>query len=60
MRITSLKSGSKGNSTLVMSNKFNLLIDTGGSAKDLEYKLLVAEGIDFNDIDYILITHSHT
>jgi flavorubredoxin len=60
MRIVSLKSGSKGNSTLVMSDEFNLLIDTGGSAKDLEYKLMLSEGFDFTDIDYILITHSHT
>ncbi len=60
MRIVSLKSGSKGNSTLVMSDEFNLLIDTGGSAKDFEYKLMLSEGFDFTDIDYILITHSHT
>jgi glyoxylase-like metal-dependent hydrolase (beta-lactamase superfamily II) len=60
MRITSLKSGSKGNSTLVMSSKFNLLIDTGGSAKDLDFLLMKSEGLGFEEIDYILITHSHT
>ncbi len=60
MNIISLQSGSKANTTLVTNDKFNLLIDVGGSAKAINNKLLMSEGLDLNDINYILITHAHT
>lgn len=60
MKIISLQSGSKGNTTLVMSDKFNLLIDVGGSMKSINNKLMMSEGIDLDDINYILVTHAHT
>lgn len=60
MKVVSLQSGSKGNTTLVMSDKFNLLIDVGGSMKSINDKLMMSEGIDLEDINYILITHAHT
>lgn len=54
MKVTVLKSGSKGNSTLIETKTLNILIDAGITLKELqEYK---------NDIkiDIVFITHSHT
>ena len=54
MKVTVLKSGSKGNSTLIETTNLNILIDAGITLKELqEYK---------NDIkiDIVFITHSHT
>lgn len=53
MKFTVLKSGSKGNCTLIETDHFNLLIDAGISLKELNnYK-------DNIKIDIILVTHSH-
>jgi phosphoribosyl 1,2-cyclic phosphodiesterase len=59
MNIVSIASGSKGNVTLVKTDRGNILIDVGLSMKKINEKLLMAEGIDLNDINYIFISHSH-
>ena len=54
MKVTVLKSGSKGNSTLIEINNLNILIDAGITLKELK---------NYNsniNIDVILITHSHS
>ena len=60
MRVFSLFSGSSGNSTLVVSKGKNILIDVGVSLKRLNEQLLMAEGIDLEDINLILISHAHS
>ena len=57
--ITSLYSGSKGNSVLIESKQAKILIDAGKSAKAL---CLALEGIgkSIDEIDAIFITHEHT
>ena len=59
MEVYSLFSGSSGNSTLVYTAKYNLLIDCGVSMKRLNEQLMIAKGIDLEDINYLVITHSH-
>jgi len=58
MKVKVIASGSKGNSTLIRTNKINLLIDMG-----ITYQYLASEldKINFNpkDINAILITHTH-
>lgn len=53
MKVTVLKSGSKGNSTLIEADHLNILLDAGITLKELE-------SYDKDNIDVILITHSHT
>ena len=59
MKIKILASGSKGNSTLVRTDKLNILIDDG-----VTYQYLCSEldsiGLTPKDLDYILITHTHS
>ncbi len=59
IRLVTLFSGSKGNSTLIMSDKTNILIDAG-----LQYKRLVSQlatlQLTPDDIDAILISHEHS
>ena len=58
MKIYILGSGSKGNSTLIVSNNKKILIDVGFSYS--HEKLLLEEyGYKIADIDGILITHDH-
>lgn len=54
MKVTVLKSGSKGNSTLIETKNNNILIDAGITLKELQ---TYNEKIN---IDYILVTHSHS
>ncbi len=58
MEIIVLGTGSKGNSTLIKTEKFNILIDVGFSYKSLKMKL---ESVNVypKDIDYIFLTHDH-
>ncbi len=58
MRIIILGSGSKGNSTVLISNGKTLLIDVGFSFPRLS-KLLDQYHLRPNDIDGVLITHTH-
>jgi len=60
VRVYSLFSGSKGNSTLVCTTKHNILIDCGTSMKKINEALMISEGIDLNDINLVLLTHSHS
>lgn len=57
--ITSLYSGSKGNSVLIETNEATILIDAGKSARAL---CLALNGIgkSIDDVDAIFITHEHT
>jgi len=60
MNIVFLASGSKGNCTAVQANDVNVLIDVGISMKKINKLLMIELGIDLENIDIILITHSHT
>ena len=59
MRVIVLSSGSKGNTTYIESEDTKILIDIGNSCKYVTDKLKTI-GIDGNEIDAILITHTHT
>ena len=56
--ITSLYSGSKGNSVLIESDNAKILIDAGKSARAL-CNSLVEIGKSIDEIDAIFITHEH-
>ena len=60
MEVFSLFSGSRGNSTLVLTDNYNILIDVGVSMKKINQALLIANGIDLSDIDMVLLTHAHS
>lgn len=59
MKVKVLASGSKGNCTLIQTDKLNLLIDIG-----INYQYLLNELKEIKltpkDIDYVLITHTHS
>ena len=57
--ITSLYSGSKGNSVLIETDETKILIDAGKSARALCNTLAVI-GKSIDKIDAIFITHEHT
>ena len=59
MKVCVLASGSKGNSTYIEANNHKILIDVGITCKDLESRLNEI-GVSINDIDTLLITHSHS
>jgi len=59
MIIRSIASGSSGNSTLVCSDKYCVLIDLGISFKKLE-SALESRGLRVSDINSLFITHGHT
>lgn len=59
MKVCMLSSGSKGNSTLVMTDKVKLLIDLGTTSLYVEKSLRNID-IEPNEISYILVTHTHT
>ncbi len=58
MKVSVLSSGSKGNSTLVVTPKTKILIDLGVSRAYLEERLSEL-GVDPKDIKAILVTHTH-
>jgi len=58
LRISSLGSGSKGNSTLLQSKQTTLMVDCGFGIRET-LKRLNELGIDPNTIDAILVTHEH-
>ena len=59
MKVKILASGSKGNSTLIRTDKVKVLIDIG-----VNYQYLCSEldkiNITPKEIDYVLITHTHS
>lgn len=58
MLVSVLASGSKGNSTLITTDRVKILIDAGKNQKYLETALNQIN-LSLRDIDYILITHTH-
>lgn len=58
MKVCVLSSGSKGNSTLVITDKVKILIDLGTTTSYVEAALNNLN-INVKEISYILITHSH-
>ena len=58
MRFTVLGSGSTGNAVLISSEKTNILVDAGLSAKEILRRLMLV-GVSHERIDGILITHEH-
>jgi len=58
LNITTLGSGSSGNSALICSGRTRLLVDAGLSAKQLRLRL-EAIGVEPESLDGILLTHEH-
>lgn len=58
MLVSVLASGSKGNSTLIRTEKLNILIDAGMNLKYLTEQLSYLEILP-SDINYIFVTHTH-
>ncbi len=58
MRVQVLASGSKGNSTLVITKQHNILIDLGISKRRID-SILSNIGLSSNSIDSIFLTHEH-
>lgn len=59
MRFTVLGSGSTGNAVLISSERTNVLVDAGLSAKEI-LRRLGEVGVAPADLDAILITHEHS
>jgi|AntRauTorcE11897_2_1112592.scaffolds.fasta_scaffold00001_482 phosphoribosyl 1,2-cyclic phosphodiesterase len=59
MKIVTLASGSKGNSTYIQTEQAKVLVDAGLTLKQLELRLSVI-GVNPADIDAICITHEHS
>lgn len=58
MRVSVLSSGSKGNTTYIVSDKAKILIDIGNTAKYVKERL-EDFGVEPEELDAILITHTH-
>lgn len=59
MRVKVLASGSKGNSTIVLSDNTKILIDAGIGLQQIKYALDMEE-IDISSINAVLVTHTHS
>ncbi len=59
MKFTVLGSGSTGNAVLISSNRTNVLIDAGLSAREI-LRRLGEVGVDSTDVDAIVLTHEHS
>lgn len=59
MKIKVLASGSKGNSTLIMTENCKLLIDAGISYRKIK-KFLSDEEINVSELNGVLVTHVHS
>lgn len=59
MRVITLASGSKGNCTLIETDKLKVLLDAGLSIRELEKRLLQA-GVHPKDINAIFVSHEHS
>lgn len=59
MKFTVLGSGSTGNAVLISSERTNVLVDAGLSAREI-LRRLADVGVDPADLNAILITHEHT
>lgn len=58
MKVSVLASGSKGNSTYIETNNTKILVDLGMTTLYVEKKLAKID-IDPNEIDAIILTHTH-
>lgn len=58
MKACVLASGSTGNCTYVETQKYKILIDLGRNKKYIVEKL-DSIGVDYKDIDYVFLTHTH-
>ena len=58
MRIKVFSSGSAGNCTILLFDKFNILVDCGITKKEIEENLN-EYFLSIRDIDALLITHEH-
>ncbi len=59
MKFTVLGSGSTGNAILICAEKTKILVDAGLSAKEILRRMALV-GVDFAELDAILITHEHS
>lgn len=59
MRFTVLGSGSTGNSVLISTEKTNVLVDAGMSAREI-LRRLGEMGVSPDSLDAVLITHEHS
>ncbi len=59
MKFTVLGSGSTGNAVLISSEKTNVLVDAGMSAREI-LRRMNEMGVDHAKLDAILITHEHS
>ena len=59
IKVSPLFSGSRGNCTLIQSEKVNILLDAGFSYKSI-LRALAERGLSPKDIDAIVVTHEHT
>ena len=58
MKVCVLESGSSGNSTYIETDNYKILIDVGKNKKYI-VNALEQIGVDYKDIDYVFLTHSH-
>lgn len=58
MKFTVLGSGSTGNAVLISSEKTNVLVDAGLSAREIVRRLALV-GVDGSQLDGVLVTHEH-
>ena len=58
MKICNLASGSSGNSTYIQTKNYQILIDLGKTKKYL-VEQLTSIGVNYEDIDYVFLTHTH-
>jgi phosphoribosyl 1,2-cyclic phosphodiesterase len=58
IRFTVLGSGSTGNAVLISTERTNVLVDAGLSAREI-IRRLAAVGVDQEKLDAVLITHEH-
>jgi len=58
MLVSVLASGSKGNATLIKTQKYNILVDAGMTCSYLESNLK-QYNLSLSMIDYIILTHTH-
>ena len=59
MKFTVLGSGSTGNAVLISTEKTNVLVDAGLSAREILRRIWEA-GVDHKRLDGILLTHEHS
>ncbi|HMJ09224.1 MAG TPA: MBL fold metallo-hydrolase [Pyrinomonadaceae bacterium] len=59
MKFTVLGSGSTGNAVLISTEKTNVLVDAGLSAREILRRLAMV-GVSCDDLDGVLLTHEHS